>query len=165
MLTYFSSGYAKMYFVITSFFICFFYCIILFEWANLAWWGTIVSMLQQMQNDGHFTLVKWNCTLREPISPQPATRCAMDICGLVSVPGPVPDVLHVGPVWPPGHHHPIGLWPRGLQHRHPHDQTVVTLPRPGECAVVRVPPGRDGVILGTVLTNCMCFCLLGRRDA
>ena len=58
MLTFFSSGYAKLYFVLTSVFICIFNCIILPELANLALSGTIISMLQQMQNDGHFTIVK-----------------------------------------------------------------------------------------------------------
>ena len=64
------------------------------------------------------------------------------------VPSSIPDILHVVSVRPPGHHHAIGVWSRGLQHRHPHDQTVVTPPRPGESAIVCMPPCGDGDLPG-----------------
>ena len=61
-------------------------------------------------------LQSWRQYLTGPpkISPEShelhMTRCG----GLVSVPGPVPDVFHVVTVWPLGHHHAIGLRPRGF---------------------------------------------------
>lgn len=44
------------------------------------------------------------------------------------------------------HHHAIGVGVGCLQHRHPHDQTIVTLAGAREGAIVRVPAERDHIV-------------------